>query len=334
MLMSVRPARMKSRRNAVGRALSASAIGSDVATKVRKTTISTRSAASRPSSSCVPCSMGGNSASPLNSAFTPAGSTGLAHCVLDGEDGLAVLVVDDPVELGLRVGDAPIVGNGVLAEGIAHALDARLVLGRLELVATSGARSPPRSPPCAPAVSSRRPAGAAKTRFSTPPCSAANSFSIRSVAFWVSEPGISNSSLSDPPTVATRTTRRRRCRSSRRRRATDAWRSARPARKRAGRETFVGEAALGRLVRVGHGVVPSVLGVGGTVQTTDPTESHRWRTFEGASLLSRGGSCGITDMCQPPPPLRWRSLTTRKKCVSRWRGTVASASRSGWEALP
>ena len=40
---------------------------------------------------------------------------------------------------------------------------------------------------------------------STPPCSEANSFSIRSVALCVSEPGISNSSLSEPPTVATST---------------------------------------------------------------------------------------------------------------------------------
>ena len=74
-LMSVRPARMKSSRNAVASAVSASAIGIIVATNVRKTMISTISAISRPSSSCVPCSIGGNSASPLNSAVTPAGST-------------------------------------------------------------------------------------------------------------------------------------------------------------------------------------------------------------------------------------------------------------------
>ncbi len=37
----------------------------------------------------------------------------------------------------------------------------------------------------------------------TPPCSEANSDSIRSVAFCVSDPGIENSSRSDPPTVAT-----------------------------------------------------------------------------------------------------------------------------------
>jgi hypothetical protein len=74
-LMSVRPARMNRRMNAVATAVIASAIGIDAATKVRKTTISTIRAASRPSSSCVPCSIGGNSASPLYSTVTPAGST-------------------------------------------------------------------------------------------------------------------------------------------------------------------------------------------------------------------------------------------------------------------
>ena len=57
-------------------------------------------------------------------------------------------------------------------------------------------------------VSSRSPSGAAKTMFSTAPCSDANSDLIRSVAFCVSDPGISNSSRSEPPIVATRTTRR------------------------------------------------------------------------------------------------------------------------------
>ena len=54
-------------------------------------------------------------------------------------------------------------------------------------------------------VSRRSPSGAAKTTLSTPPCSDANSDSIRSVAFCVSDPGISNSSLRLPPTVPTRT---------------------------------------------------------------------------------------------------------------------------------
>src|SRR5262245_34177892 len=55
-------------------------------------------------------------------------------------------------------------------------------------------------------VSRLWPSGAAKTRFRTAPCSAANSDSIRSTAFCVSEPGISNSSLRLPPTPATRAT--------------------------------------------------------------------------------------------------------------------------------
>ena len=74
-LMSVNPARMNSSKNAVATAVTASMIGINMATKVRKTMRSTRIAASRPSASDVPCSTGGNSASPLNSAVTPAGST-------------------------------------------------------------------------------------------------------------------------------------------------------------------------------------------------------------------------------------------------------------------
>ncbi len=73
--MSVSPARMKRSRNAVATAVSASTIGIDVATTVRNTIRSTISAMKRPSSSWVPCSIGGNSASPLNSAVIPAGST-------------------------------------------------------------------------------------------------------------------------------------------------------------------------------------------------------------------------------------------------------------------
>ncbi len=74
-LMLVNPARMKSRMNAVATAKSASAIGIAVATNVRKTRSRTMNAARKPRSSCVPCSIGGNSASPLNSAVTPADST-------------------------------------------------------------------------------------------------------------------------------------------------------------------------------------------------------------------------------------------------------------------
>ena len=74
-LMSVKPATMKRSRNAVINAASASAMGTIPATNVRNTIRSTISAASRPSSSCTPCSMGGNSASPLYSTVIPAGST-------------------------------------------------------------------------------------------------------------------------------------------------------------------------------------------------------------------------------------------------------------------
>ena len=74
-LMSVCPARMKSSRNAVISATIASAIGISIATNVRKTKSSTMIAASRPSASEMPCSSGGNSASPLYSTVTPAGST-------------------------------------------------------------------------------------------------------------------------------------------------------------------------------------------------------------------------------------------------------------------
>ena len=74
-LMSVSPARMYSSRNAVTRALIASAIGISIAVNVRNTSSSTMIAASRPIISDVPCSTGGNSASPLYSTVTPAGST-------------------------------------------------------------------------------------------------------------------------------------------------------------------------------------------------------------------------------------------------------------------
>ena len=68
-------------------------------------------AASRPSSSEVPCSIGGNSASPLYSTVTPDGLDGLADGVLDRDDRVAVLVLDRLVELRLRVGDAAVVGE-------------------------------------------------------------------------------------------------------------------------------------------------------------------------------------------------------------------------------
>ena len=89
-------------------------------------------AASRPSSSCVPCSIGGNSASPLNSTCYAGRSDRLTDSVLHGNDRLAVLVVDDTVELGLRVRDAPVVGDGVLGERCLDALEACRVFRRLE----------------------------------------------------------------------------------------------------------------------------------------------------------------------------------------------------------
>ena len=85
-LTSVSPARRKSRRNAVATAVMASASGIVVATKVRKTIISTIRAASRPSSSCLPCSIGGNSASPLNSTCHAGRLDRFAYCILDCND--------------------------------------------------------------------------------------------------------------------------------------------------------------------------------------------------------------------------------------------------------
>ena len=64
----------------------------------------------------------------------PGGLDRLAHGVLHGEDGLAVLVVDDAVELRLGVGDPAVVRDRLVLERVADALDAGLVLGRLELL--------------------------------------------------------------------------------------------------------------------------------------------------------------------------------------------------------
>ena len=50
----------------------------------------------------------------------------LADGVLHGDDRLAILVLDRLVELRLRVGDPAVVGERVLAERIADALDAGL----------------------------------------------------------------------------------------------------------------------------------------------------------------------------------------------------------------
>ena len=127
------------------------------------------------------------------------------HGVLDRDHLGPVLRLDDAVELRLRVGDPPVVGERVCLENGSPTLSS-------PTLSPLGANSEVLS--CAIAssiaalrsgVSSRSPSGAAKTRLSTQPCSDANSDSMRSVAFCVSEPGISNSSFRLPPTVATST---------------------------------------------------------------------------------------------------------------------------------
>ena len=57
----------------------------------------------------------------------------LADRVLDGNDLVAILGVDHAVELGLRIRDAPVVGDRVRRERILDALEAGLVLRGLEL---------------------------------------------------------------------------------------------------------------------------------------------------------------------------------------------------------
>ena len=128
----------------------------------------------------------------------------LANGVLHGDDLRAVLLVDDAVELRLRVRDPAVLGERLVREGVADAGRCRpavrsVPVGANSVVwsfATASSIAARRS-----GVSRRSPSGAAKTRFSTPPCSDANSASIRSVARCVSEPGISNSSFRLPPTV-------------------------------------------------------------------------------------------------------------------------------------
>ena len=95
---------------------------------------STMIAASRPSSSEVPCSIGGNSASPLYSTVTPAGATVSRTASSTATTCVAVLVLDRLVELRLGVGDAAVLGERRLAERVADALEAGLAVGGLELV--------------------------------------------------------------------------------------------------------------------------------------------------------------------------------------------------------
>ena len=58
---------------------------------------------------------------------------GLANSVLHGDDPRSVRRLDDVRELRLRVGDAPVVGEGLLGERVADAVDADLVPARGEL---------------------------------------------------------------------------------------------------------------------------------------------------------------------------------------------------------
>ena len=158
MLMSVRPARMNSSRNAVASAVSASAIGierrheraeddeqhddrREQAEQLLRALLDRRE---------------------LGVAVVLDRHAGrldrLADGVLHGDDGVAILLEDDPVELRLRVGDAPVVGERVLAERIADALDPGLVLGRrLNSVRLQLRDRRPRSRPCARACRAARP---------------------------------------------------------------------------------------------------------------------------------------------------------------------------------
>ena len=74
-LMSVSPARMKSRMNAVPTATIASAIGIAVATKRAEDDQQHDERRDEAEQLLVPCWIGGGSASPLNSALMPAGAT-------------------------------------------------------------------------------------------------------------------------------------------------------------------------------------------------------------------------------------------------------------------
>ena len=156
-LIVVRPARMNRSRNAVTAPTSASAIGMNIATKVRKTTSSTISAASRPSSSCVPCSIGGNSASPLYSTVTPAGSTASRTASWTARTASRSSSKMTRSNWASAYAIRPSSEKRVLAERIADALDPGLVLGRLRTRPSSAARRRPRSPPGARACRAARP---------------------------------------------------------------------------------------------------------------------------------------------------------------------------------
>ena len=166
--------------------------------------MSTMNAARKPSSSWIPCWMGGDSASPLNSAVTPAGSTvsRTAFSTATTRERSAVLIVSENCASAYAI--RPLSENVWSENGLPT-----LSMPALPSVGLNSARLELRNAALTAAlrsgVSRRSPFGAAKTRFSTEPCSDENSALIRSVAFCVSEPGISNLSLRLPPMVNTRT---------------------------------------------------------------------------------------------------------------------------------
>ena len=101
----------------------ASAIGIEVPTNVRKTIRSTRKAAMNPSSSWIPCWIGGDSASPLNSAVTPAGFTAsrTASSTATTWDRSAVSIVSENCASAYAI--RPFFGERPLRERVADALD-------------------------------------------------------------------------------------------------------------------------------------------------------------------------------------------------------------------
>ena len=91
----------------------------------------------------------------------------LAHRVLHRDDLVSVLRLDDVVELRLGVGDAPVLGERVLVERVADALDAdRLARSARTPRSWSFAIASSIAALCS-GVSRRSPSGAAKTRFRT-----------------------------------------------------------------------------------------------------------------------------------------------------------------------
>ena len=199
MLMAVRPARRKSRKNAVKTAVTARKIGIVVATKLRNRT-SRRIDADENADELLRALLNGRELGvAVELRGDPCRRDRVAHRVLDRDHRIAILVVDHLVELRLRVADAPVVGNRAVGERIARRSRCRPcrsvgVVLRVFSLASAFSMAALRS-----GVSSCSPGGAAKTMFKTPPCSEANCDSIRSVAFCVSEPGISNWSRRLPP---------------------------------------------------------------------------------------------------------------------------------------